>query len=131
MSSSNSLGFSCVLVHHRMAAWNDKNVQTFEPEQIMGSGAMRSVLLHGNFLAIFMNHAESQQLFQQSCRFAGGYFLVDLGSCCFFACSSSWTRQLLRHGRALSCLAALLASWGFFLSLGAFGALNHLDVGRK
>lgn len=53
--------------------------------------------------------------------FALMYFMVDFGSCCFFACSSIWIRQSLSHcGRSLSCLSALLASWGFFAYVRAF-----------
>eukprot|EP00435_Cladocopium_sp_Y103_P016339 s2039_g4.t1 len=49
------------------------------------------------------------------------YFVVDFGSCCFFACSSTWIRQSLSHcGRSLSCLSVLLASWGFFVYVRAF-----------
>lgn len=53
--------------------------------------------------------------------FALMYFTVDFGSCCFFACSSTWIRQSLSQcGRSLSCLSALLASWGFFVYVRAF-----------
>ena len=53
--------------------------------------------------------------------FALMYFVVDFGSCFFFACSSIWIRQSLSYfGRSLSCVTVMLASWGIFLYSRAF-----------
>eukprot|EP00438_Fugacium_kawagutii_P003094 Skav210376 [mRNA] locus=scaffold1526:49488:50381:+ [translate_table: standard] len=62
--------------------------------------------------------------------FSLGYFVVDIGSCLLFACSSLWIRQgLSRCGRSLACSSALLAGWGFLFYARAFAATDIRCVG--